>query len=69
MKLYALYKQATEGDCKTSKPTENMETYEYQKCDSWCKMKGLSKEQAEKQYVDYARNMLTKYGANKLINF
>lgn len=44
MKLYGLYKQATEGDCKTSKPTENMETDEYQKCDSWCKMKGMSKE-------------------------
>jgi acyl-CoA-binding protein len=26
MRLYGLYKQATEGDCTTSKPVENVES-------------------------------------------
>jgi acyl-CoA-binding protein len=29
----------------------------------------MSKEDAEKQYVQMAKDMLNKYGASKLINF
>lgn len=32
MRLYGLYKQATEGDCKAEKIDENAETDEKEKC-------------------------------------
>lgn len=68
MKLYALYKQATEGDCKET-DLKNVPSDEKEKCDAWCKMKGRSKDTAEKEYVDLSRNLLNKYGASKLIDF
>jgi len=32
-------------------------------------MKGKSKNDAEKEYVDLSRTLLNKYGASKLIDF
>lgn len=69
LNLYGLYKQATEGDCQTSKPEENVESDEREKCESWCKLKGKSKESAEKEYVELAKTLLNKYGASKYIDF
>lgn len=68
MRLYALYKQATEGDCTNCEP-KNVESDEKEKCDAWCKMKGRSKDDAEKEYVELSRTLLNKYGASKLIDF
>lgn len=69
LNLYALYKQATEGDCKVEKPEENAETEEKEKCVYWCKLKGKSKECAEKEYVEMARTLLNKHGASKYVTF
>ncbi len=68
LRLYALYKQATEGDCTNVDP-QNVESDEREKCESWCKLKGRSKENAEKEYVDLSRSLLNKYGASKLVDF
>jgi acyl-CoA-binding protein len=67
--MYALYKQATEGDCKSEKPTENMETDDLKKCEAWCKHKGKSAEACELEYTNLAKKMLTKYGGSKLVTF
>ena len=68
IKLYALYKQATEGDCENP-DIKNVEPEEKERCEAWCKMKGRSKDTAEKEYVDLSKNLLNKYGASKLIDF
>ena len=68
MRLYAWYKQATEGDCKNCDP-QNVESEEREKCMAWCNVKGRSKQDAEKEYADLARTLLNKYGASKLIDF
>ena len=68
MRLYALYKQATEGECTNCDP-QNVESEERDKCEAWCKVKGRSKQDAEKEYVDLARSLLNKYGGTKLIDF
>lgn len=51
LSLYALFKQATEGDVSGSKP--NMFDFKgAAKYDAWSSKKGLSKEEAMKQYVE-----------------
>jgi acyl-CoA-binding protein len=50
LRLYALYKQATEGDVAGSRPgfTNPVGRAKY---DAWAKLKGTSAEAAEEQYV------------------
>ena len=45
LKLYGLYKQATVGDCNTEKP-------------GMLDLKGKSKEDAKKEYVEYVLPLL-----------
>ncbi|KAG0282450.1 Acyl-CoA-binding domain-containing protein 1 [Linnemannia gamsii] len=52
LKLYALFKQATVGDNDTARPG----TFDFKgkaKWDAWTEKKGLSKEDAEKQYIAF----------------
>jgi diazepam-binding inhibitor (GABA receptor modulating acyl-CoA-binding protein) len=50
LKLYAHYKQATEGDVKGEKPgfTDFVNRAKYE---AWAKLKGTSSEEAKKAYV------------------
>jgi diazepam-binding inhibitor (GABA receptor modulating acyl-CoA-binding protein) len=50
LRLYANYKQATEGDVKGDKPgfTDFVNRAKY---DAWAKLKGTSSEEAMKAYV------------------
>lgn len=50
LRLYALYKQATEGDVTGSRPgfTNPVGRAKY---DAWAKLKGTSSEAAQEQYV------------------
>jgi len=48
--LYALYKQATEGDASGERPG-GFDFKEIAKFDSWEELKGKSKEQAMQEYV------------------
>ncbi|KAF9958916.1 hypothetical protein BGZ70_009049 [Mortierella alpina] len=56
LELYALYKQATIGDCNTSRPGMFDPKGGY-KWDSWNKKKGISQAEAEKQYIAYVDSL------------
>ncbi|KAF9186365.1 hypothetical protein BGZ51_002059 [Haplosporangium sp. Z 767] len=51
LELYSLYKQATIGDCNVDRPTGLLNAKEKAKWDAWNGKKGLSQEDAEKQYI------------------
>ena len=59
LKLYALFKQATEGDAAGRRPgfTDMIGRAKY---DAWAKTKGLSKDDAMKQYVALCRSFGAK---------
>lgn len=59
LKLYALYKQATEGDVSGSRPgfTDMAGRFKY---DAWAKIKGTSKESAMQSYVDLVTQLKAK---------
>lgn len=56
LRLYALYKQATEGDVGGQKPGffDFVGTAKYE---AWEKMRGTSKDEAMKQYVALVRKL------------
>jgi diazepam-binding inhibitor (GABA receptor modulating acyl-CoA-binding protein) len=51
LKLYSLYKQATEGDNTNDGPANAFDFVAKFKHEAWAKLKGLSKEEAMQQYV------------------
>ncbi|KAF9364710.1 hypothetical protein BGX34_000667 [Mortierella sp. NVP85] len=52
LELYALFKQATVGDINTTRPgTFSIDLAAKAKWDAWNGKKGISKEDAEKQYI------------------
>jgi len=50
LKLYALYKQATEGDVSGERPS-GFDFKAAAKYDAWAKIKGTSQEQATQEYI------------------
>ncbi|KAF9940181.1 hypothetical protein BGZ75_004332 [Mortierella antarctica] len=58
LKLYGLYKQATLGDCNTTRPDGWLEMAPKAKWDSWNAKKGTSQEEAEKLYIAYVEELL-----------
>ncbi len=52
LKLYALYKQATEGDVNTEAPTNPFDFVNKAKHSSWDSLKGITKDAAMQQYID-----------------
>ncbi len=52
LKLYSLYKQATEGDNNESGPANPFDFVAKFKYDAWAKLKGISKDDAMQQYID-----------------
>lgn len=60
LELYALFKQATVGDCNTPKP--NMFDMKAKaKWEAWKSKKEISKEVAMQAYIDYVKYLLEKY--------
>ena len=51
LQLYALYKQATEGDVTTARPG-GFDFKAIAKYDAWLGLRGTSKDAARQQYVD-----------------
>jgi len=49
--LYALYKQATEGDINTEPPSNPFDFVSKAKHSAWSDIKGKTKEEAMKEYV------------------
>ena len=56
LKLYAYYKQGTEGDVTGEKPGF-FDFVGGAKYDAWSKMKGTSQEEAQKKYVDLVKKL------------
>ncbi|GMT31894.1 hypothetical protein PFISCL1PPCAC_23191, partial [Pristionchus fissidentatus] len=59
LKFYSLFKQATVGDVNTERPGF-FSIVEKAKWDAWEKVKGLSKDEAMKQYVDTLNEFFDK---------
>jgi acyl-CoA-binding protein len=58
LKLYAYYKQGTEGDVQGDKPGF-FDFVGAAKYDAWEKQKGLSKDEAKQQYIDLVNKLTT----------
>jgi len=52
LKLYSLFKQATEGDNNETGPANAFDFVAKFKHEAWAKLKGLTKEEAMQQYVN-----------------
>ena len=52
LQLYSLYKQATTGDVNTESPSNPFDFVNKAKHDAWTALKGKSKEEAMKDYID-----------------
>ncbi|XP_075238019.1 acyl-CoA binding protein 1 isoform X2 [Lycorma delicatula] len=64
LEIYALYKQGNDGDCNTSKPGM-LDFKGKSKWDAWNKIKGMSKDDAKKQYINKVKELIGKYGLKK----
>ena len=56
LKLYALYKQATEGDNEAKKPSFT-DMVGRAKWDAWEKLKDTSADDAKQQYIDLSESL------------
>ena len=56
LRLYALYKQGSEGDISGDKPGffDFVGTAKYE---AWAKLKGTSQEDAQKKYIDLVKKL------------
>ena len=60
LQLYALYKQATEGDVSGERPG-GFDFKAIAKFDAWEELKGKSTEQAEKEYIQLVDTLEQQY--------
>ncbi len=59
LQLYSLYKQSTEGDAGEDAPANPFDFVAKAKYDAWAGLKGKSKEDAMKEYVDLVNKLKT----------
>jgi acyl-CoA-binding protein len=57
LRLYALYKQATQGDNTEEAPASPFDFVAKAKHEAWSGTKGMSKEEAMRQYVDLVNRL------------
>lgn len=57
LKLYALYKQATEGDANSEGPSNTFDFVAKFKHDAWTKLKGKAKDVAMQEYISLVNNL------------
>ncbi len=60
LNLYALYKQATDGDATGERPG-GFDFKAIAKFDAWVEKKGMAKESAMKEYIDLVDQLFKKY--------
>lgn len=58
--LYALFKQATEGDIQGERPG-GFDFKGIAKHDAWAELKGVSKEAARERYVELVQDLKSRY--------
>ncbi|KAG2425684.1 hypothetical protein HXX76_013526 [Chlamydomonas incerta] len=61
LELYALFKQAKEGDCNTAQPGI-FDPKGRAKWSAWNAKKGLGKEEAMQKYIEYVASLKAKHG-------
>jgi diazepam-binding inhibitor (GABA receptor modulating acyl-CoA-binding protein) len=57
LKLYSLYKQATEGDVNTDPPANPFDFVSKAKYEAWSGLKGKSKEEAMNEYINLVNSL------------
>lgn len=67
LQIYSLFKQGSVGDVNTDRPGM-LDFKGKAKWDAWEKLKGKSKDDAQKEYVALAKTLLNKYGLADLAN-
>jgi diazepam-binding inhibitor (GABA receptor modulating acyl-CoA-binding protein) len=60
LRLYSLYKQATEGDISTENPPGMFDFVAKAKYDAWLKLKGTSADDARQQYIGLVKDLSGK---------
>lgn len=60
LKIYSLYKQATEGDNNEERPG-GFDFVAAAKYNAWLSLKGKSKEDAAEEYINLVNNLSAKY--------
>jgi len=60
LKLYALFKQATEGDVSGDRPG-GFDFKAIAKFDAWAEVKGKSKEAANAEYIAFVNKLAERY--------
>ncbi|XP_033185604.1 acyl-CoA binding protein 1 [Bombus vancouverensis nearcticus] len=61
LELYSLYKQATVGDCNTTRPGM-LDFRGKAKWDAWDKRKGMSQDAAKEQYIQKVEELISIIG-------
>jgi acyl-CoA-binding protein len=61
LSLYALKKQATEGDCQAKKPGM-FDFVGLAKYNAWLKLAGLTKDEAKSRYIEEVEKLLQQPG-------
>ena len=57
LKLYSLYKQATEGDAPDQGPSNPFDFIAKAKHNAWAKLEGVKAEDAMQQYMDIVKQL------------
>jgi diazepam-binding inhibitor (GABA receptor modulating acyl-CoA-binding protein) len=57
LKLYSLFKQATEGDVNIEKPSNMFDFKGIAKFNAWEELKGLTKEESMQKYIDLVKQL------------
>ena len=57
LKLYSLFKQASEGDINIEKPSNMFDFKGIAKFNAWDELKGISKEDAMQKYIDLVKQL------------
>lgn len=60
LRLYSLYKQATEGDINTENPPGMFDFVAKAKYDAWLKQKGITADNAMQQYINLVAQLSNK---------
>ncbi|MFB0497123.1 diazepam-binding inhibitor (GABA receptor modulating acyl-CoA-binding protein) [Mucilaginibacter sp. OAE612] len=60
LRLYSLYKQATEGDINTENPPGMFDFVAKAKYDAWLKQKGTTADHAMQQYIQLVTQLSNK---------
>jgi len=61
LEVYALFKQATVGDCNTTRPGM-LDLKGKAKWDAWDAKKGMAKDAAEAEYIELVEKLKGSYG-------